>query len=271
MCIGTRAFGPLDETWTGAAAGAAADVVTRVVSDALVLVDSAYRPVQFTTVASHSEFADCVERRIHTLGAMCTLTADGEAANHSSNVTSLRAHYGVSFARQGAPYHPHHNCPVETMVKLLKAVVVDMGWVAGLSIAAHWPLLIAHAANIINDMPLVSLQGRSARAALDGFPPNLRYFRTFRCAAVILAVGSYKNRVFLRRRASRACTSALGCSATCLEPCSSSQTAAPSFRNTIASTNPSSPASRRGGRRAWQPSRVCYLRTIRTTLPSCPH
>jgi hypothetical protein len=100
---------PLDGTWTGAAAGAASDVGTRVVSDALVM-------------------------------------ADGEAANHSGNVTDLRTHFGVSFARRGAPYHPHYNGPVETMVKLLKAVVVDMGRVAGLSIAAHWPLLIAHAA-----------------------------------------------------------------------------------------------------------------------------
>jgi hypothetical protein len=127
MCVGTCAFGPLDGTWTGAAAGAAADVGTRVVSDALVMVYRAYRLVQVTTVASHSEFADCVERRIHTLGAMRTLTADGEAANHSGNVADLRTHYGVSFARRGAPYHLHHNGQVETMVKLLKAVVVDMG------------------------------------------------------------------------------------------------------------------------------------------------
>jgi hypothetical protein len=62
MCVGTRAFGPLDGELVGAAAGAAADVCTRVVSDALVMVDRAYRLVQVTTVASHSEFADCVER-----------------------------------------------------------------------------------------------------------------------------------------------------------------------------------------------------------------
>jgi hypothetical protein len=128
---------------------------------------------------------------------MRTLTADGEAASHSGNVADLRTHYSVSFARRGAPYHPHHNGPVETMVKLLKTVVVDMGRLAGLSIAAHWPLLMAHAAYIINVMPRVSLQGRSARAALDGSPPNLRHFRTFGCAAVILAVGSYKNRGLL--------------------------------------------------------------------------
>jgi hypothetical protein len=120
MCIGTRAFGPLDGTWTGAAAGAASDVGTRVVSDALVIVNRAYWLVQVTTVASHSEFTDCVKRRVHTLGAMRALTADGEAANHSGNVADLLTHYGVSFARLGAPYHPHHNGPVETMVKLLK-------------------------------------------------------------------------------------------------------------------------------------------------------
>jgi hypothetical protein len=54
MCVGTSAFGPLEGTWTGAAAGAAADVGTRMVSDALVMVDRAYRLVQVTTVASHS-------------------------------------------------------------------------------------------------------------------------------------------------------------------------------------------------------------------------
>jgi hypothetical protein len=167
MCVGTRAFGPLHGTWTGAAAGAAADVGTRVVSDALVMVDRAYRLVQVTTVASHSEFVDCLDRWIHTLGAMRTLTADSDTANHSGNVADIRTHCGVSFARRGAPYHPHHNIQVETMIKLLKAVIVDMGRIADLSVAAHWPLLIAHAADIINVMPRVSLQGRSASAALD--------------------------------------------------------------------------------------------------------
>jgi hypothetical protein len=46
-------------------------------------------------------------------------------------------------------------------------------------------------------MPRVSLQGRSARATLDGSPPNLRHFHTFDYAAVVLAVGSYKNRGLL--------------------------------------------------------------------------
>jgi hypothetical protein len=42
MCVCTRAFGPHDRTWAGAAAGAAAGVSTRVASDALVMVDRAY-------------------------------------------------------------------------------------------------------------------------------------------------------------------------------------------------------------------------------------
>jgi hypothetical protein len=180
--IDTRAFGPLDGMWAaGAAAGPAADIGTRVVNDALVMVDRAYRIVHAVTVASHSRFEDCVERWAHTLGAMRTMTVDGESANHSANVGDLSRHYG----------------PVETMIHLLKCLVMDMCRIAGLSVAAHWPLAIAHAADIANVMPRVSLHGRSARATLDGSPPNLLHFCIFGCVAVILAVGAYKNKGLL--------------------------------------------------------------------------
>jgi hypothetical protein len=152
---------------------------TRVANDALVMVDRAYRVVRVVTVASHTEFADCMENWVHSLGAMRTLSADGESANHSANARELRQHYGISFERRNAPYHLHHNGPVETMVHLLKRLIVDMCRIAGLSVAAHWPLAIAQSADIANVMPRVSLHGRSARATLDGSPPSLRHFRTF--------------------------------------------------------------------------------------------
>jgi hypothetical protein len=138
MCIGTRAFWPLDGTWgANPVAGPAPDLGTRVVNDALVMVDWAYRVVRVVTVASHSEFADCMENWVHSLCAMRTLSADCESANHSANARELRQHYGVSFDRRNAPYHPHHNGPVKTMVHLLKRLIVDMCRIAGLSVAAQ--------------------------------------------------------------------------------------------------------------------------------------
>jgi hypothetical protein len=156
MYIGSRAFGPLDWTWTGgAAAWPASDLGTRLVSDVPVKANRAYRLVLVVTVASRSEFAECVEKWVHTLGAM-RMTADGESANHSTNVVGICTNYCVLFEQRRAPYHPHHNGPVETMVKLLKDVVADTSRVTSLSVAAHWPLLIAHAADVVNVMPRVT-------------------------------------------------------------------------------------------------------------------
>jgi hypothetical protein len=180
MCVGTRAYNVGETPWgTGAV-----DTTARVVNDALVMVDRAYRLVMVVPAASHAEYSDCVERWVHTYGAMCTLAADGEPANH------LRVHYCIS------------------------EVVIAICDVAGISVGTHWPLAALHAADVLNVMPRSVLAGRCAREALEGAPPDVRHFRVFGCAAVVLALGSYELRGLLTPPGVMpACTSAPACGA----------------------------------------------------------
>ena len=193
LCLGARAF----------ARGASTDTDSQpyVVSDALVMVDRATRLVMVTPVASHSEFADCVEGWIHRYGCMRTLATDGEPANLSDAHTLLRTHYGIAFRRVNAPYHSHHNAPAETTVHQLKRLASTLCSDGNIAPGAHWPLALAHAEDILNVLPRTGLEGDCALQRLHGRAPSLRYFHAFGCRAYVLAVGAYKAKGILRPHA----------------------------------------------------------------------
>ena len=194
LCLSERAYisSDADLRDTIAFTPASDPSTSRVITDALVLVDRATRLVMVCLVTSHAEFSDAVGKWCLAYGTPHSIFSDGETANTSRTVQQSRLHMGIPFQRTNAPYHPHQNGAVETVVHALKQITARLCRDAGLSPSTGWPLAVLHAADIANFHPRKSLLGRCPLEILYGKPPAARYVHAFGCRAWVLALGPHR-------------------------------------------------------------------------------